>query len=117
MYLAIDNDSDLLIENGDLVWVNKKDAVSQHVQMRLATWLAESPYDPAAGLPYLTIIFQPGTTAESVKFILEQAVMATPGITGVDLDFTVDRLTRELTVTGTATGDDVEIDFTVTVNQ
>lgn len=116
MDLKIDSNSDLVID-GDLVFVRKKDAIAQHIQMRLATWLAESPYDEKAGLPYQTIIFQPNTSPEAVKFILEQHVLATPAVTGVDLDFTVDAQTRELSVTGTATADDIAVDFTVLVSQ
>ena len=91
-------------------------AVKQMVSMRIQTWLKESPYDQTAGLPYLQIIFQPGTTPESIKFILEQAILATPGVTSVDLDYVLDRATRVLTITGTMTGLNEEIPFNLTVS-
>ena len=116
MDLQINDNSDLVID-GDLVFVRSKTAIAQSVEMRLGTWLAESPYDEKAGLPYQTIIFQPNTNAESVKFILEQHILNTPAVTGVDLDFTIDSQTRTLTVTGTVTANDVEVDFSVNVRQ
>jgi len=116
MDLKINNVSDLLIQNGDLVFVKGGEAIAQHIRMRLATWLGETPYDEKAGMPYLTIIFQPNTTPEAVKFILERGVLSTPGVTGVNLDFVIDRQTRVLTVTGTATANDVDIDFSADIS-
>jgi hypothetical protein len=115
MDLIIDNNEDLLFVNGDLSFIKKGNAIGQHIQMRLATWLGETPYDQTAGMPFQTIIFQPNTTGESVQFILEQAVLSTPGVTGVNLTLNLNTSTRELTVTGTAESIDEPIDFTVEV--
>jgi len=115
MDIQIDTNSDLLIQNGDFQWVKGAYAIGQHVKMRLQTWLGETPYDTAAGVPYLQVIFQAGTSRESIKFILEQAVLATPGVTGVNLSFDFDNATREMTVTGTLTALNEEIPFSITV--
>ena len=115
MDLKIDSNEDLVIEHGDLVFVRGVDAIAQHIRMRLQCWYGESPYDQIAGVPYHTIIFQPNTSKESIRFILQQRVLLTPGVTGVELDFDFDTETRELTVTGTATANDEEIEFTANI--
>jgi len=116
MDIKIDNNQDMLIENGDLVFVKDGNAISQHIGMRLRCWLGESPYDTKAGVPYLTVIFQPGTTPSAIIFILEQVILQTPGVTGVKLNYTLDRENRELTVTGTAESIDGPIDFTEVIS-
>lgn len=115
MDLKIDSNEDLVFEHGDLVWVTNLDAIAQHIRMRLQTWYGESPYDQIAGVPYHTIIFQPNTSKESIRFILEQHVLRTPGVTGVELEFDFDTESRELTVTGTATAEDEPIEFTANI--
>ena len=115
MDLQIDSNEDMVFVNGDIAFVKQGDAIAQHIRMRLATWLGETPFDTKAGVPYLTIIFQPNTTLDAVQFILEQIVLGTPGVTGVNLTFTFDTPTRVLTVTGTAEGNNVSIDFSVTL--
>jgi len=116
MDLKIDSNQDMVIEDGDLVFVKNGEAIAQHIGMRLRTWLGESPYDTKAGVPYHTIIFQPGTTTDAIIFILEQIVLQTPGVTGVSLNYTLDRETREITITGTAESIDGPIDFTEVIS-
>jgi len=115
--ILIDNNQDMLFVDGDLSLVKDGEAISQHVGMRLRTWLGETPYNQAAGVPYETIIFQPGTDINAIQFILEQVVLNTPGVTGVQLTLDVNRETRVLTVTGTAQSINGPIDFTETINQ
>lgn len=115
MDLKLDTNSDLLIQGGDFSWVKGAEAIGQHVKMRLQTWLSETPYDQSAGAPYLQVIFQPSTSREAVKFILERVILATPGVTGVQLSFVFDNATREMTVTGTINALNEEIPFSVTV--
>jgi hypothetical protein len=103
----------LVLQNGDFVITTGQDAIRQHLEMRLRTWLAETPYDPSAGVPYLQVIFKPGTNLASVKFILEQIALGTPGITGASLNPVLNRETREMTITGTAEGLNEPFDFTI----
>jgi hypothetical protein len=109
-------DGDMAIIDGELSFVTGPAAIAQHIQMRLQTWLGETPYDTAAGVPYLQVIFVKSTPLDSVQFILEQQVLATPGVLGVDLELSLDSQTRLLTVTGTATSIDGDVDFTVAVS-
>jgi len=106
-------DSDMDLTDGELSFVTGPAAIAQDITMRLRTWLGETVYDQSAGVPYLQVIFVKSTPVESVRFILTQVVLATPGVTGVDLNTDLDNLTRTLTVTGTATSIDGEVDFSV----
>lgn len=110
---------DMVIENGDVSIVTGQEAIGQHIEMRLRTWLGETVYDQAAGVPYLQVIFRKSTPIESIEAIIKQQVLDTPGVTGVDLTLTADSSSRELTVTGTATTIDGDVDFDVslTANQ
>lgn len=105
-------DDDIDLTNGDLSFVTGKDAIAQHVAMRLRTWLGETVYDVTAGVPYLQVIFQgKNPDLNSVRFILEQNVLRTPGVTGVELEVALDTATRVLSVTGTIESIEGEIDF------
>lgn len=117
MDLRLD-DYDLFLENGELEFVTGGEAIRQDIEMRLRTWLGETPYDRSAGVPYLQIIFKRGTTLDAVNFILEQIVRDTPGVEEV-LDFKpeLDTKTRVLTVTGRARTIDGEIDFSALAEQ
>lgn len=115
MDLKIDNNSDLLIEGGDLTFVKNQDALAQHCQMRLATWLGESPYDRNGGTPYRQVIFAPGTSLTAIRFILENRATQTPGITGAVITPVLDPETRELTATGTATSIRGDVSFSINI--
>jgi hypothetical protein len=105
-------DDDMDITNGELTFVTGPTAIGQHIKMRLRTWLGETPYATTAGVPYLQVIFKDrNPNLNSIKFILEQIVLATPGVIGVELEPVLDRQTRTLTVTGTAESIDGEVDF------
>lgn len=108
-------DGDIDMTDGELSFVTGPEAIAQHIEMRLQTWFGEdgTVYDSSAGVPYLEIIFVKATPLASVQFILEQQVLNTPGVTGVDLSLDLNNLTRVLNVTGTATSIDGDVDFTV----
>ena len=108
-------DGDMDLTNGELSFVTGQAAIAQDIQMRLQTWLGETPYDLSAGVPYLQVVFVRATPLDSVQFILEQQVLNTPGVTGVELTLTLDRPNRTLSVTGTATSIEGDVDFTVAV--
>ena len=99
--LKITPGGDLDTTNSELTWVEGIDAIRQDIEMALRTWLGETPYDAAAGMPYLQIIFQRGTTAEAVRFIVEQKILSRDGVTDIlELDSALDRATRTATFTG-----------------
>jgi len=112
-------DYDLDITDGELTFVRGAEAITQDIQMRLRTWLGETPYDQAAGVPYLQVIFQRGVELDAIQFILENRILDTPGVEQVtNLDLDLDARTRVLTVTGRALlVGDVEIDFSALIAQ
>ena len=114
--LKLEN-GDMVLENGELSFVTGQAAIGQHIEMRLKTFLGETVYDQAAGVPYLQIIFQRQTPLDSVEFILKSIIEATPGVTGTDLALTLDSRTRILSVTGTAQTIEGDVDFDVSITQ
>lgn len=110
------NTGDLVIEDGDLVWVDGAEAIAQHVAFRLRTALGETPYGRNIGTPWLQIIFKVGTSPESIRFILEQRVATTPGVTSAEVDpLNIDRESRTATVRGRAQTINGPITFEVPV--
>jgi hypothetical protein len=108
--------NDMVIENGELVWVTGQEAIKQHIEMRLKTWLGETVYDQSAVVPYLQVIFVKSTPLDSVQFILTSVVEETPGVTGAELAVELDSITRVLTVTGNAQTIDGDVDFSITAS-
>lgn len=105
-------DYDMDLEGGELSFVRGPEAIAQHVQMRLRTWLGETVYDTTAGVPWLQVIFRgKNPNLNSVRFILEQNILRTPGVLGVDLTLDLDGATRTLSVSGTIRSIEGEVDF------
>lgn len=106
-------DGDLVITDGSLSAATGPAAVAQDIRMGLSTWLTETPYDTAVGLPYLQIIFKRGTTPEAARFIVETFILSRDGVAEVlTLDTQLDAATRQLTITGSVlldSGDVVEV--------
>jgi len=107
--------NDMVLENGELVWVTGQEAIAQHIRMRLKTFLGETVYDQSAVVPYLQVIFVKSTPLDSVQFILTDVVEATPGVTGAELAVDLDSQTRVLTVTGNAQTIEGNVDFSVSI--
>jgi hypothetical protein len=109
---------DMVIEDGEISFVTHQPAIGQHIEMRLRTFLGETVYDQSAGVPYIQVIFLKQTPLDSVQFILEQNVLSTPGVTGIEeFDLTLDSLTRGLSVVGSVTTIDGDVDFDVSLTQ
>jgi hypothetical protein len=118
MDLQVDANDDLDLNGGELALVRDADAIGQHVRIRLQTWLGETPYNVAAGVPYVQVIFDPNTTDLARRFILQQQILATPGVTGVEFDsVSVNTQSRVLAISGRATCQDGPVEFNVTIGQ
>lgn len=92
---------DVDVTDGDLSLVEGLEAVAQDLAITLRTFLTESVYDRNAGVPYIQIIFQPGTTNDAIVFILENIIKGRPHVDDV-LELTPERdeRRRRLTITG-----------------
>lgn len=105
-------DYDLDITDGDLSWVDDMEAVRQDIEMVLRTFLGESPYDKAAGVPYKQIIFQRGTTPESIYFVIQKVLLDIDFVTAVlELNIDHSRETRKCSITGRVQTTTGEVDF------
>ena len=103
---------DLDITNGLLSFVSGRDAIRQHLEMRLRTFLEEYVYDRSAGVPWVQVVFKRNTSLASVDAILRQVITATPGVEEViELSLDVNRSTRVLTGTGRVRSSEGVLDF------
>ena len=111
-------DYDLDLAKGDLSFVTGIEAVRQDLEMSLRTWLAETPYDRSAGVPYLQIIFRRGTTIEAIRFIIERHIAGIDGVDGVlELDTAVDKDARVMRITGRVRALDQEFPIDLEITQ
>lgn len=115
MDLRINSTGDLEIVNGELAFVTAGEAIRQHITMRLRTFLAESPYDRNAGVPYRTILLQPTTPMFARESILSAVILGTPGVTAAQVTVTLDQTTQTLRASGTATARDAPITFEIEI--
>lgn len=116
MDLLADDTGDLAIVDGEIAFVAGQDAIGQHIAFRLRTFLNESRYNQADGVPWTQVIFRPNTPKEATRFILEQVVLGTPGVVGATLELPViNSRTRGATVTGTAVTVAGEVQFSIGV--
>ncbi len=116
MDLLATSTGDLAIVDGELAFVTGQDAIAQHIAFRLRTFLNESRYNLSEGPPWTQVILRPGTPQQSIKFILEQIVVETPGVTGCTITtFEIDPETRAATVAGTAQTIEGEVQFLISV--
>lgn len=92
---------DLELAGGDLVVAADDEAVRQDLELALSVFLAETPYDRAAGVPFEQVLFAPGVTLVAARAILEQKIRSRARVAHVvELDLVFDRVARRLTATG-----------------
>lgn len=109
---------DMAIVDGEIAFVTGQASIAQQIAFRLRTFLNESRYNLSAGVPWTQVIFRPGTPKASIRFILEQTVVETPGVTGCTLnEIIIDPETRGATVSGTAQTIEGEVTFLIQVGQ
>lgn len=93
--------------------VSGREAIVQHLKLRLQLFLGEWFLDAAAGLPYFQRIFVRHVNEPDVKRIYLHAVQQTPGVLSVDtFSLALDRAGRVVHVSGRVTTTDGVLDFT-----
>ncbi len=113
----LNTDDDITFVNGELLTVTGQAAIGQDIEMRLKTWLEETPYNTNAGVPYLQFIFKfKNPNLDAVRFVLERVVLDTPGVITANLSVDFNNATRVLVVTGTAQTIEGNVDFSVLVD-
>lgn len=110
--LKIGSDGDLEIKNGNLQLTNGDDAVRQHLQQRLRTFLGEWFLDLDVGVPYFQDILVKNPNVNQVDGILKQTILTTPGVVEL-VSFTMnsDPTARTLSVEFEYTSYSGEINF------
>ncbi len=108
---------DIDLTNGSLSLVSGTEAIAQHMAARLRTWQTESPYDRAAGVPWLQLAEQP---VEALVYFAERAISGTPGVVELveRVRVFVDGATRQATATARVrviTGDVVDFSAPITI--
>lgn len=100
-------DGDLLISGRDFTPVTGIDAIRQHIEIRLRTFLGEWFLDTTVGVPYIQEIFaDKNPDTDLIRSIIRREAAKTPGVISADtLEVSLDTTTRNLTI---------ELDMTTT---
>jgi hypothetical protein len=115
----------MLGSTGDAVTLTGRDAIAQHVRVRLAFVLGEWHLDQREGVPYFEQIWIVGADLAVVEEIFRTTIRTTPGIASVrTLKLEHDRQTREIRITeceavttdGESIGPDDFVPFTAFAN-
>jgi hypothetical protein len=95
--IALDDNGDWLIQNGDLQLIGDDPGIIQSVTIALKFALGEWFLNLAAGVPYYQNVFVKNPDPNLLKSIFTDTILAVPGITAmVSLDLTIDPSTRTL---------------------
>lgn len=103
---------DILISGGNVVLVDGKDAILQHILQRLKTFQEEWFLDITVGVPYLQQILVKNPDLNKVDALLFDEIAGTPGVEEV-LSFTsdVNNSLRQLSVSFKAKTTDGIVDY------
>lgn len=102
MDIEIGADNDIVIENGDLVWVRGLDAVVQACRIAMQMFREEWFLNLDVGLPYWQSILgqKPAIAQEALTIYVRSELMLVEGVVDVTkLQVTYDRATRAMSVT------------------
>jgi len=84
MDIALNQDTwDIELAQGDLRTVDALDAITQHVAIGLQFFRGEWLLDQRIGIPYYQNILIKNPDFNLVRFLLREAVLQTPGVTGL----------------------------------
>ena len=108
---------DLTISNRDLTPVTGVDAIRQHIEIRLRTFLGEWFLDTTVGVPYIQEVFSTKTPdTDLIRSIIRREVAKTPGVVSADtLDVSLDTATRNLSIELSATTTSGNVTITLEV--
>lgn len=88
-----------LDDAGNMMTVEGREAIAQHVKIRLRFFKGEWALDTREGTPYWEQILIHGASESEVSEIFRRVVAETPGIASVrQVGISIDRQTRTLTV-------------------
>lgn len=109
-----DENGDLVIENGDFVFVTGIDATAQFLGQGLRLFLGEWFLDETIGVPYFDEVFVKNPNPVALDTIFKTYILNFPGIEELlAFDFGYEAATRKFSITGRIRGLDGEADFSV----
>ena len=99
-------DWDLELTNGQLTFIDSSSAIVQRVRSRLWFFKGEWYQDQRLGVDYFGKVLIKAPDLRQLESMFRKAILGTPGVASVDtLSITIDRPTREATMSFTATTD------------
>jgi hypothetical protein len=102
-------EGDLMLVAGDLASVVGKEAIAQHVRVRLRFFCGEWFLDLREGVPWWESILIKNPSTRVVEALLRKTILDTPGIASLPaFELAVDTATRAASVSFTAVTDEGE---------
>lgn len=90
---------DLVVENGDFVWVTGIDAIAQDIRTAFLMFLEEWFLDPTEGIPYFQSILGQKVSLLVVREIFRRQLLIIPGVLEVlSISATFDSTLRKTTI-------------------
>ncbi|MBK6671654.1 MAG: hypothetical protein IPG46_19100 [Actinobacteria bacterium] len=80
----------LTVADGGFADCSGLESIRQHVWLRLQIFLGECAYDVGLGVPWIQEVVASGTAPERIATIFREAIIRTPGITGITSGPTLD---------------------------
>lgn len=119
--LKLDENDDIVFENGDLVFTRGIDAIVQQCRISLKMFQGEWFLDLDAGIPYWESILgqKPSLAIQAAKIYFTSALLAVDGVDEVlKMDISYTGITRQLNITwqvSTVFGETPEDEITLRV--
>lgn len=116
--LALDDNWDLEIVNGDLVILDPVSTITQLLRQRLSMFLGEWFLDASKGVPYFEDVLKKDVTLEIIDSILKTVVLETPGVEDLlsfVLDYDPDGRTFSVAFQATHKNDVIDFNEEITI--
>ena len=103
--------NDIKVDAGEVTWVTAKDAIRQHLLVRLQTFAGEWFLDTSVGVPYFADVFKKNPDLTVLNSTFTKAILDTPGVDRLnELDFDL-QSNRQLQVNFQVETSDGVLDF------
>lgn len=114
--IKLTDSGDIDITGGTITLIDGKEAVRQHLTVRLNFFLGEWKYDQSLGVPWYSDILRKNPSFVVVNQILKNVILSTPGVTElISFSFNLATDTRVGTLEFKALVSDEVLDFTIPV--
>ena len=106
MDIKLDANSDIDVSSGSMVLLSGKEAIRQHLLIRLRFFLRDWFLDQAEGIPYFEDILIKNPQTNVIRAIFEKVILGTPGVSAItSLNMDLDIPTRVLSLSFVADTD------------